>query len=109
MISDVSSVVVDFLYSEKPFGLVPMGKDAQEFVAEFPLAEVSYVLTEDRSGWADQLDSLLRSDPMADQRRSMRVHYLGGFPSENYAEGFVDVRSEERRVGKEHRRATQTT
>ena len=91
MISDVSSVVVDFLYSEKPFGLVSMGKDAKEFVEEFPLAEVSYVLTEDRSGWAHQLDSLLRSDPMTDQRRGMRVHYLGAFPSENYAEGFVDV------------------
>lgn len=99
MISDVSSVVVDFLYSEKPFALISMGKTVREFEAEFPLAKASYVMEEDRSNWAGALASLLRDDPLASQRSSMREHYLGDFPRNAYADGFTkEARREVARV-----------
>lgn len=90
MVSDVSSVVVDFLYSEKPFALVAMGTDEDQFIEDFPLAKVAYVLTEERDTWTEALDSLLRSDPLAAERRGMRVHYLGDFPAQSYAQGFIE-------------------
>lgn len=103
MISDVSSVVVDFLYSEKPFALISMGMTEEQFIDEFPLARAGYVMDENPAGWSVQLDALLTADPLALDRRNMRVHYLGDFAPENYAEAFVaearnQVHSQERRA-----------
>lgn len=89
MISDVSSVVVDFLYSEKPFALVSMGMSRGEFIKEFPLAEAAYVIGEDPADWDQHLDRLLLSDPLMETRREKRVHYLGDFKACSYAEAFI--------------------
>ena len=46
LISDVSSVIPDFLYSEKPFALTSMAAETTtaEFLADFPLARAGYLL-----------------------------------------------------------------
>ena len=44
MVSDVSSVVADYLYSEKPFAMVSVLTPAADFPKEFPLARASYVI-----------------------------------------------------------------
>jgi hypothetical protein len=91
MISDVSSVVPDFLYSGKPYGLVTMSYSIKEFERMFPLARSAYVLAEDLSNLDEMLEGLLVTDPKAEQRKQTRVDYLGPFPAENYADAFVDA------------------
>ena len=36
-----------------------------------------------------RLDELLETDPLAAERVEMRRYYLGDFPAETYAEGFL--------------------
>ncbi|MFE5774743.1 CDP-glycerol glycerophosphotransferase family protein [Brachybacterium sp. NPDC056505] len=91
MISDVSSVVPDFLYSGKPYGLVTMSYTVAEFERMFPLARSAYVIPKDLSNLDEMLDQLLVSDPKADARKQTRVDYLGPFPAENYADAFVSA------------------
>ncbi|MDN5600009.1 MAG: CDP-glycerol glycerophosphotransferase family protein [Brachybacterium sp.] len=91
MISDVSSVVPDFLYSGKPYGLVTMTTTVDEFEQAFPLARSAYVITKDLTNLDAALDELLVTDSKADQRKSTREYYLGPFEPENYADAFVDA------------------
>ncbi|ASK65403.1 hypothetical protein CFK39_05670 [Brachybacterium avium] len=91
MISDVSSVVPDFLYSGKPYGLVTMTSTVAEFEQAFPLARSAYVITRDLENLDAALDELLISDPKADQRMSTREYYLGPFAPENYADAFLEA------------------
>jgi hypothetical protein len=91
MISDVSSVIPDFLYSEKPFAVTSMvpGVDLESFITEFPLAQAGYVLVGDLSNLEQVLTNLLDTDPAAGRRRELKTYYLGDFPPEKYAEGFL--------------------
>ena len=89
MISDVSSVVPDFLHSGKPYGLVTMTASVDEFEQAFPLARSAYVITRDLTNLNQALDELLVHDTKADQRKATREYYLGPFSPENYAEAFV--------------------
>lgn len=89
MISDVSGVASDFLYSEKPLAMTDMIGDGPKFVENFPLAKAAYVLRGDASNLTEVLDDLLDADPLARTRRSVKEYYLGDFPAETYADGFV--------------------
>lgn len=89
MISDVSSVVPDFLYSGKPYGLVTMTSTVLEFEKAFPLARSAYVIDRELTNLSEALDELLLHDTKAEQRKSTREYYLGPFPPENYAEAFI--------------------
>lgn len=91
MISDVSSVVPDFLYSGKPCGLVTMSFSIPEFERMFPLARSAYVIQRDLANLDEMLDELLVTDSKAEQRRETREYYLGPFPAENYANAFVEA------------------
>jgi CDP-glycerol glycerophosphotransferase (TagB/SpsB family) len=91
MVSDVSSVVVDYLFSGKPFAMVAVPSAPEEFVAEFPVAAASYVVRGDLADLDDQLTALLGPDPLREQRLSLRSDYLGDFPAEHYADTFVDA------------------
>jgi hypothetical protein len=91
MISDVSSVIPDFLYSEKPFAVTAMAPEIgmATFTDEFPLARGGYVLAGDLSNLEQVLHQLLETDPAAPRRRELKTYYLGDFPAENYADGFL--------------------
>lgn len=91
MISDVSSVVGDFLYSLKPLITTAFGRDLAEFMAEFPLARAGYVITDDRATWAAAFDDALGPDSRRTIREEMREYYLGSFPADDYASGFIDA------------------
>jgi len=93
MISDVSGVVADYLYSGKPLAMVAVHASREAFVAEFPLAEVAYILEATPSGITDLdavLDQLLSSDPLAAERRKLRAYYLGDPGERPYADLFFD-------------------
>jgi hypothetical protein len=89
LLSDVSSVVSDYLYSQKPFALTDMLEQGPGFVAAFPVARAAYVVRRDMGNLDEILDQLLHSDPLAPVRREMRAYYLGDFPTDAYADGFL--------------------
>ncbi|PZG12854.1 glycosyl transferase [Micromonospora craterilacus] len=96
MVSDVSSVVADYLYSEKPFAMVAISTPASKFTDEFPLARAAYLI--DAYGGRVQgldaaLDDLLGGDPLAGTRRDLKKYYLGDIPADRYAQRFLDEAS----------------
>ncbi len=93
MISDVSGVVADYLYSNKPLAMCAVHTTATDFAAEFPLAEAAYIVqvTGSRIDDLDSvLDQLLVTDPMAQARSSLRTYYLGDPGDRPYAELFFE-------------------
>ncbi|TYB38732.1 CDP-glycerol glycerophosphotransferase [Micromonospora sp. AP08] len=91
LVSDVSGVISDWLYSGKPYAVTDMGVDGEHFVERFPLAGSGYVLRRDMSNVDEVLTALLDTDPKAADRWATRVRYLGDFPAESYAEVFLDA------------------
>jgi hypothetical protein len=91
MVSDVSSVVSDYLFSGKPFAMVAVPSEPEAFVEEYPVAQAAYVIRGDLANLRPSLASMLGADPNAARRRAIRVDYLGDFPAEHYASAFVDA------------------
>jgi len=91
LVSDVSSVVPDFLYSEKPFAVAAMSGTVEEFFAEMPVARGGYVVAADGSNLDGVLDDLLGPDPQRAERHRLKTYYLGDFPAETYADAFLDA------------------
>ncbi|PSK61437.1 hypothetical protein B0E53_06662 [Micromonospora sp. MH33] len=91
LVSDVSGVISDWLYSGKPYAVTDMGVDGEHFVERFPLARSGYVLRRDMSNVDEVLTELLETDPKAADRWATRARYLGDFPAESYAEVFLDA------------------
>ncbi|HEY7222802.1 MAG TPA: CDP-glycerol glycerophosphotransferase family protein [Micromonosporaceae bacterium] len=91
MVSDVSSVASDYLFSEKPFAIVNMGSSTEEeFTEGFPLGAAAHVLRADLKNLDEVLDDLLDADPKRDERLKQKTYYLGPFPAEEYADAFVE-------------------
>lgn len=94
MASDVSSVLGDFLHSEKPYVLLATHGDVDRFHAEVPLAAGGYVVPADngervRAALGPALDDALGNDTARAKRHELRRYYLGDLPREGYAEHFV--------------------
>ena len=90
MISDVSSVVSDYLFSGKPFALVAVPSPPEQFVRDFPVAEGSYVVDAQLTNLGEALDLMLGDDPQQSRRAAIRNYYLGDFAADGYAQNFVD-------------------
>ncbi|MFG2046827.1 CDP-glycerol glycerophosphotransferase family protein [Micromonospora sp. NPDC048935] len=89
LVSDVSGVISDYLYSSKPYAVIDMGDEGDRFTERFPLAASGYVLRRDLSNLDGVLTALLDTDPLAAERWATRRRYLGDFPAESYAEAFL--------------------
>ena len=89
LISDVSSVASEYLYSEKPFAITDMADHGDEFVDTFPLARVAYVIDRRAANLGDVLDQLLKTDPKRNDRLLARVNYLGDLPRDTYTDAFL--------------------
>lgn len=90
LISDVSSVVSDFLQSEKPYAMTSMRAGVEEFREEFSVAQTGYVLLGDLSNLDEVLDDLLARDPLAAARAERKRYVLGDFVGEESADAFAD-------------------
>ncbi|MFY1691491.1 CDP-glycerol glycerophosphotransferase family protein [Plantactinospora sp. WMMB782] len=90
LVSDVSAVISDYLYSGKPYAVTDRVGEGDRFVEGFPLAGSGYVLDPELSNLDEVLDRLLESDPLAETRWRTRTRYLGDFPEQHYADGFLD-------------------
>ncbi|GGW36967.1 hypothetical protein GCM10010503_11130 [Streptomyces lucensis JCM 4490] len=80
LISDVSSVISDYLASEKPYAVTnTSGLTEQDFRAAFPTVRAGAVLTPDASGVPALLDSVRHpeNDPYAEARTDLKLHLLG--------------------------------
>lgn len=89
LISDVSSVANDFLYSGKPLALMTADASPERYIRSLPLSEGVYILDPAANTWRSQLEDMLGVDSLHDSRLEQRVHYLGDFPAESYANAFV--------------------
>jgi len=90
LVTDVSSVAPDFLFSEKPFAITAMVGTHAEFEADFPLARAAYVI-DPEAPFEEQLDFLLGSDPLKPVRQQLKSYYLGDIRSERYADAFISA------------------
>jgi hypothetical protein len=95
MVADVSSIVSDFLYSEKPFAMASAGTPRDEFLAAYPVSQAAYVVEPDRASFHDAFDRMLGDDPLRPERMRLRRYYLGDFPAEGYSDVFVQALREE--------------
>jgi hypothetical protein len=100
MVSDVSAVVSDYLHSDKPFAMVSVGRTPEQLLIDAPAARAAYVIRDDLSNLADVCDDLLGPDPLASVRNETKIYYLGAFPDENYADGFLHAAREVIDVGR---------
>jgi hypothetical protein len=82
LVSDISSVVTDFLYTERPIITTnPIGLQEAEFRRMFPTQMASYVLGPDFARVTEIVDRALGEDPLADARRRTKRYALGDLPS----------------------------
>ncbi|UGY91400.1 hypothetical protein [Streptomyces gobiensis] len=111
LISDVSSVVSDYLKSEKPYAVVnTSGLSEEDFRAGFPTVRAATILTPKADGVPALLESVRDpgKDALATARGELRVHLLG--PSDppsivrfNEAARDLCAQADERRTRMAHR------
>ncbi|SNT13892.1 CDP-glycerol glycerophosphotransferase, TagB/SpsB family [Micrococcales bacterium KH10] len=89
LISDVSSVVSDYLASAKPYALVAMDRSVEEFKDEFASAASGYVIDKELETIEDQLSKMLGDDPLREARLERRRYVLGGMTGDEAAAEFV--------------------
>ncbi|GAB3927748.1 hypothetical protein GCM10011575_10700 [Microlunatus endophyticus] len=92
LISDVSSVVSDFLQSGKPYAMVaPPELASDRFVVDYPVARAGYLIDHELTTLEAVLDDLLviTGDRLATGRTRVRADYLGDFAVGGYAEHFT--------------------
>ncbi len=87
LVTDISSIASDYLYTNKPFALVDTGV-AADVDSTYPLVKAAYLL----STAADldmQIAAFLGEDRRGPARAEIRNYYLGGWPAADYADVFV--------------------
>lgn len=89
LVSDVSSVVSDWLQSGKPYAMVSTKWPADEFRERFPVARGAYVLTRDLEDADEVIADMLGPDSMRQARDELRVRVLGGFVGRESADAFA--------------------
>jgi len=78
LVSDVSSVISDYLFTERPVIVCdPDGLPPDAFVAAYPSQASSYLLGPDLAGLDTIIEQALGDDPLRDARIAMKKHVLG--------------------------------
>ncbi|MFZ0529090.1 MAG: CDP-glycerol glycerophosphotransferase family protein, partial [Propionicimonas sp.] len=82
LISDISSVVTDFLYTERPLITSnPRELDLDTFAKTFPTQRASYILDHDLATLSEILVDALDGDSLRADRLTMKKYVLGDLPS----------------------------
>lgn len=92
LITDISSVVSDFLASEKPYAVFNHTDTSEKaFIANFPSTGAGTILQRDGSGIAEFLAVVTRSAPdLRAEARSTLATYLLGAPGQRTIAAFQD-------------------
>ncbi|WP_068758358.1 glycerophosphotransferase [Thermobifida cellulosilytica] len=80
LISDISSVVADFIFSGKPYAITNcVGISDEQFRIENPTAGAAYLLRPDGTGLEQALEAMENplSDAFAEERRKLKTYLLG--------------------------------
>ncbi|MEN0069734.1 MAG: CDP-glycerol glycerophosphotransferase family protein, partial [Propionicimonas sp.] len=81
LVSDVSSVVSDFLATRRPVLVTnPAGLAPDEFTARYPSQRGSYLVGPDLAGFDDLLTAALGDDPLRTEREALVGYLLGDLP-----------------------------
>lgn len=81
LISDISSVATDYLYTERPVITAnPMGLSQADFVGTFPTQASSYLIGANLEGMNQAIDLALGEDPLSAARIAMKKRVLGDTP-----------------------------
>jgi len=94
LITDISSVMIDFLYSGKPFLVVqPRAFDAADAV-RFPSLAASYQIAATLENLPEQLEAAMGEDPLAAKREDIRIYAFGDYgrpPGEAFRETCLEL------------------
>jgi hypothetical protein len=78
LLGDISSVVSDFLATEKPYEMANLHDlPDEQFRHDFASAGAAYLVRSDGTGIEQAVGSIRNGDPLAEQRRRTRTHLLG--------------------------------
>ncbi len=92
LISDVSSVVSDFLPSGKPYAMTMMRAENREaFIFENSLARGAYLVEADLANLSAVLDDMLGADPLENLRIALRTEVLSDRTGEQAAAEFAQL------------------
>lgn len=90
MVSDISGIVSDWLFSLKPYLLVSMDAPASEFEIRYPLAKGGLVVDGlDKETICESLSKLFGADQLLSERAKIRDFYIEGADDKDLAERFV--------------------
>jgi hypothetical protein len=78
LISDISSVVPDFVASGKPYVVTnPANEPHEEIRAQYASTSAAYLADSDPATWEPMLELIETVDPMAQRREQLRTDLLG--------------------------------
>lgn len=81
LVSDVSSVVTDFLQSGKPYAMTnPLGLPEQDYRTRFPSSGAAYLWSPDLAHVADDVADARGPDRLREERARLRAYLLGADP-----------------------------
>lgn len=92
IVSDLSGIMSDWLFSLKPFMLVSMDQSEAEFIARYPMAKAGLVI-DGRSleNLSEKIQTLIGEDKLFETRKEVREYYLAGASKEDRTELFNRV------------------
>lgn len=94
IVSDLSGIMSDWLFSLKPYLLVSMDQSAEDFAERYPMGKTAVVVDgREPQSFDDAIKKLISTDTQAafDARKKMREYYLGDAENENRAALFNSV------------------
>ncbi|QTX05258.1 CDP-glycerol glycerophosphotransferase family protein [Agromyces archimandritae] len=91
LITDVSSVLSDYLATGKPYAISSMLQPAELFSELSPVAQGGYVFTPDARSITAAVDALLGPDPARAAREGLRAEVLGTAVAPDPAAAFAEA------------------
>lgn len=97
LITDISSTIIDFLHSGKPFLVTNPKNFGPEMLKKFPSLRGGYMINADLSNLEDMLNLALGEDPIRAERLAVRDYAFGDIglpPGELFRKAVLDVLDE---------------
>ncbi|MDB9944858.1 CDP-glycerol glycerophosphotransferase family protein [Ascidiaceihabitans sp.] len=94
MVTDISSVLIDFLYSEKPIVLIEPPKFDRAQADNFPTLKASYVVGADLANLTEMLEVAMGTDLLSPVREEVKAYAFGDVgrvPGEAFREVCFDL------------------
>jgi hypothetical protein len=92
MVSDISGIVSDWLFSLKPYLLVSMDYLAKDFEKRYPVAKGGLILDQlDHASIAKAIAELVGEDTKLAERKKVRDYYFEGANDKDLTKRFVEA------------------